>query len=67
MGKPFPPSTSANSTEEEATRWYCEAFDQYFAEDGSNFVPVPAEAIAAGSYMYGLGVNRGCGGNYRAF
>ncbi|KAL9610882.1 MAG: hypothetical protein Q9167_004423, partial [Letrouitia subvulpina] len=58
MGKPFPPNP--NDT---APRWYCEAFDQYLAEDLSDFVPVDAP----GSYMYGLGVNRGCGGSYRAY
>lgn len=58
MGKPYPPNP--NDT---APRWYCEAFDEYLAEDGSDFVPVDAPE----SYMYGLGVNRACGGTYRAY
>lgn len=58
MGKPYPPNPS-----DTATRWYCEGFGEYFEEDESDFVPVDAP----GSYMYGLGVNRACGGDYRAY
>ena len=58
MGKPYPPTS--NDT---GLRWYCEAFDQYLAEDLSDYEP----ANAPGSYMHALGVNRACGGAYRAF
>ena len=58
MGKPYPPT--ANDT---GLRWYCEGFDRYVAEDLSDYEPVDAP----GSYMHALGVNRVCGGTYRAF
>lgn len=58
MGKPFPPNT--NDT---ALRWYCEAFDKYLAEDLSDYETFDSP----GSFMHALGVNRACGGGYRAF
>ena len=58
MGMPYPPNP--NDT---ALRWYCEAFDQYLAEDLSDYEPVDAP----GSYMHALGVNRACGSGYRAY
>lgn len=61
QGKPYPPSP-----EDERPRWYCEGFDQELAGDLSDYEVVDAE----GSYLYGVGVNRGCAegrGCYRAF
>lgn len=53
VGKPYPPNP--NDT---APRWFCEAYDTFFAQDLSDYVPVDAP----GSFMYSLGVNRACGG-----
>lgn len=61
MGKPVPGSPiNGNAT---ATRWWCEGFDAYLKEDLSDYI----EADVEGSYMYGLGVNRACGGEYRFY
>lgn len=58
MGKPYPPNPNDTTP-----RWFCEAFDTYLAQDLSDYVPVKAP----GSFMYSLGVNRACGGKYRAY
>ena len=58
IGKPIPPTGTGGPTQ-----WFCGGFDKYLASDGSDYVAVDV----AGSYMNGLGVNRGCNGTYRAY
>ena len=58
LGKPIPPTGNGGPTQ-----WFCTGFDAYLAEDGSDYAPIDAP----GSYMFGLGVNRVCGGTYRAY
>ena len=61
MGKPTP--DAPNNGDATATRRWCESSDAYLNEDLSDYV----EADVEGSFMYGLGVNLGCGEGYRAF
>lgn len=58
LGKPVPPTGTAGPTQ-----WFCSGFDAYLAEDGSDYEAVDTP----GSFMYGIGVNRVCGGTYRAY
>ena len=58
LGKPVPPTGNGGPEQ-----WVCSGFDAYLAEDGSDYEAVDTP----GSFMYGLGVNRVCGGTYRAY
>ena len=54
----MPPTGNGGSEQ-----FFCSGFDAYLAEDGSDYEAVDTP----GSFMYGLGVNRVCGGTYRAY
>lgn len=56
LGKPYPPNAS-----DTAMRWYCTAYDQYLTPE--DYVA----ADAPGSYIGLVGVNRVCGGTFRAY
>ena len=55
MGEPYPPNAS-----DTALRWFCTAFDAPLS-------PGLYEGIEAESYMHAVGVNRVCGGSFRAY
>lgn len=44
-------------------QWFCSGYDALLAQDGSDYVGVDV----LGSSMFGLGANRVCGGEYRAY
>lgn len=58
LGKPIPPTGNGGPTQ-----WFCSGYDELLAEDGSDYVGIDVP----GSYLFGLGVNRVCGGLYRAY
>ena len=58
LGRPIPPTGSGGPLQ-----YFCSGFDAYLSNDGSDFVPVDV----AGSYQFGLDVNRVCSGTYRAY
>ena len=58
LGRPIPPTGNGGPLQ-----YFCSGFDAYLANDGSDFVPVEV----AGSYQFGLDVNRVCNGTYRAY
>ena len=58
LGRPIPPTGNGGPFQ-----YFCSGFDAYLANDGSDFVPVEV----AGSYEFGLDVNRVCNGTYRAY
>lgn len=56
LGKPYPPNAS-----DAAPRWFCTAYDRYLTP--GDYVAVDAP----GSYVGLVGVNRVCGGTFRAY
>ncbi len=56
LGKPYPPNAS-----DTAMRWFCTAYDRYLTLE--DYVAVDAP----GSYIGLVGVNRVCGGTFRAY
>lgn len=59
LGRPYPPGSMGS---DDAQRYYCAGFDAYLSGDVYRAID-----DAPDSFLYGFGVNRGCGGSYRAF